>query len=399
MHYDSRSRYKRSYRSRSRSRSPRRYDRRESPRYRRRTRSPPRREIKPATYETIVQVGEGTYGKVFKGKNQDNKLVALKRVRIEREKEGFPITALREIKILQSLSHENVVALLDLAAEKDALYIIFEYMEHDLAGIIHHPSINFTHTHIRSLARQMFNGLDFLHSRGIIHRDLKGSNLLLNRRGILKLADFGLARQRREGALTNRVITLWYRPIELLLGATDYDSSIDMWSAGCILLELFLKRPPFPGTDEISQIETVYKICGSPDPVEWVGCSSLPWFEMLRPQPPKPRQLMTLFKEVPPDALKLSDNLLQLNPKNRPTARKVLRDQYFTRYPLDGRQVEELLSTLKEDEDWHEFESKKRRKNRKQSSESPVKRVQAVKINASGSVYEQFSRSIRQLAK
>lgn len=113
--------------------------------------------------------------------------------------------------------------------------MVLEYMDHDLTGIFSQSQFNFNDANLKSLCHQMLAGLAHLHHKGIIHRDLKGSNILINNRGELKLADFGLARfyqKRRKMDYTNRVITLWYRPPELLFGATVYGPEVDMWSAG-----------------------------------------------------------------------------------------------------------------------------------------------------------------------
>lgn len=206
-------------------------------------------------YERLVQVGEGTYGKVYKAKNvETGALVALKRIRMEAEKDGFPVTAIREIKLLQSLRHPNVVDLIEMMVSRgtfflslverradlrDAghVYMVFEYMDHDLTGVLHHPSINFTSAHLKSLMKQFLEGLGFIHRRGVLHRDLKGSNILIGKTGELKIADFGLARfyaPGRNNDYTNRVITQWYKPPELLFGSTVYGAEVDMWSAGCV---------------------------------------------------------------------------------------------------------------------------------------------------------------------
>ena len=117
------------------------------------------------------------------------------------------------------------------------VYMVIEYMDHDLSGVLRQTDFVFTDAHLKSFCRQMLSGLAYLHHKGVIHRDIKGSNILINSRGELKLADFGLARvyqKRRKSDYTNRVITQWYRPPELLLGATVYGPEVDMWSAGYV---------------------------------------------------------------------------------------------------------------------------------------------------------------------
>ena len=203
-------------------------------------------------YSIVSQVGEGTFGKVYKAKNTTSgKFVALKRIRMEAERDGFPVTAMREIKLLQSLRHENVVQLYEMMVSNGqtfrhgiahtltsflgSVFMVFEYMDHDLTGILSQTQFTFSNAHLKSLCQQMLAGLAYLHHKGVIHRDIKGSNILINNRGELKLGDFGLARfyqKRRKSDYTNRVITLWYRPPELLFGTTVYGPEVDMWSAG-----------------------------------------------------------------------------------------------------------------------------------------------------------------------
>ena len=204
-------------------------------------------------FSIMTQVGEGTFGKVYKARNNTtNALVALKRVRMEAERDGFPVTAMREIKLLQSLRHDNVVRLHEMMVSNGlfwcyflrtltdflrsgSVYMVFQYMDHDLTGVLSQTQFTFNDAQLKSLCQQMLAGLSYLHHKGVIHRDIKGSNILVNSRGELKLADFGLARfyqKRRQSDYTNRVITLWYRPPELLFGTTVYGPEVDMWSAG-----------------------------------------------------------------------------------------------------------------------------------------------------------------------
>lgn len=209
-------------------------------------------------YERVKKIGQGTFGEVFYAKcKRTHKSVALKKVRMENEKEGFPMTALREIRILQSLSHDNVVKLIEICRsipsqynrDKGSIYMVFEFCEHDLAGLLTSPQLNFNLSEIKYLMQQLFKSLKYIHSRNILHRDMKTSNILITKEGKLKLGDFGLARCTvssrggQGGKYTNKVVTLWYRAPELLLGDKNYTASVDMWGAGCIMAEMWVRAP------------------------------------------------------------------------------------------------------------------------------------------------------------
>ena len=202
------------------------------------------------TFEMVAQIGEGTYGQVYKAKDKATlEMVALKKVRLENEKEGFPITAVREIKILRQLNHRNIVNLkeivtdkqdaLDFRKDKGSFYLVFEYMDHDLMGLLESGLVDFNEQNNASIMKQLLDGLNYCHKKNFLHRDIKCSNILMNNRGQVKLADFGLARlynaEDKQRPYTNKVITLWYRPPELLLGEERYGPAIDVWSCGCIL--------------------------------------------------------------------------------------------------------------------------------------------------------------------
>lgn len=281
-------------------------------------------------------VGSGTYGKVFKAIHvYTKKLVALKKIRMEGERDGFPVTAVREIKLLQSLKHVNVVHLQEVMVEKNDCFMVFEYLSHDLTGLLNHPTFKLEPAHKKHLAKQMFEGLDYLHRRGVLHRDIKAANILVSNEGQLKLADFGLARfyaKRRQLDYTNRVITIWYRSPELLLGETQYGPAVDIWSAACVLVEIFTRHAIFPGDGgEISQLEKIYAILGTPNMRDWPGLVDMAWFELLRPSAKRPNVFAEKYKErVTPAAYDLLEAMFQYDPTKRPTASDVLEHPYFT---------------------------------------------------------------------
>jgi cyclin-dependent kinase 12/13 len=282
------------------------------------------------------QIGEGTYGKVYKAKDKTtNETVALKFIRMEQEKEGFPITCLREVKILQELEHKNIINMKDLIFENTdkgyLTYLVFEYMNHDLMGLLRNDDMVFDEMTVNVLLHQILEGLSYCHKNNIIHRDLKTSNILVNCKGEVKLADFGLARTYVENRpFTNRVISLWYRPVELIYGDEMYDSAIDIWSVGCIAVELFQKTPLFAYNTEIEMVSAIYKLCGTPSTKSWPEASSLPRYKTLKPKEPLRRTLREFFyNKIPALALDLIDLMLVLNPRKRITAADALKTHWM----------------------------------------------------------------------
>ncbi|KAK3717466.1 serine/threonine protein kinase, CMGC, CDC2/CDK sub [Vermiconidia calcicola] len=310
-------------------------------------------------------VGSGTYGKVYKAVHvYTGGMVALKKIRMEGERDGFPVTAIREIKLLQSLNHINVVALQEVMVERNDCFMVFEYLSHDLTGLLNHPSFSLTAAHKKYLAKQLFEGLDYLHRRGVLHRDIKAANILISKTGELKLADFGLARfyqKSQKQDYTNRVITIWYRSPELLLGETQYGPAVDIWSAACVLVEIFTRHAIFPGDGgEINQLDKIYNVLGTPSRSEWPGITELQWYELLRPNQRIPSTFAEKYQErVSPEAFELLQAMFLYDPANRPTAADVLEHPYFALEEPKAQQVLELEGL---EGDWHEFESKALRK-------------------------------------
>lgn len=319
-------------------------------------------------------VGSGTYGKVFKGVHVYTKdMVALKKIRMEGERDGFPVTAIREVKLLQSLNHDNIVKLREVMVEKNDCYMVFEYLSHDLTGLLNHPTFKLEQSHKKDLAKQLFEGLDYLHRRGVLHRDIKAANILVSNTGQLKLADFGLARfyaKRSKLDYTNRVITIWYRSPELLLGETQYGPAVDIWSAACVLVEIFTRHAIFPGDGgEINQLDKIYNVLGTPTVQDWPGIVDMQWFDLLRPTERRPSTFEEKYKDrVTPMAFELLQAMFLYDPASRPTAADVLEHPFFTSESPPSKRAE----ALKELEgDWHEFESKALRKEKeKQDKEA-----------------------------
>ncbi|KAI4378323.1 hypothetical protein MLD38_015814 [Melastoma candidum] len=289
------------------------------------------------TFEKLDKIGQGTYSSVYRARDVvSNKIVALKRVRFDNlDPESVKFMA-REILYLRRLDHPNIIKLEGLITSRMScsLYLVFEYMEHDLTGLASRPGLKFTEPQIKCYMKQLLSGLDHCHRHGILHRDIKGSNLLIDNNGILKIADFGLASAfdpNRTVPLTSRVVTLWYRPPELLLGATHYGSEVDLWSSGCILGELYTGKPILPGKTEVEQLHKIFKLCGSPSDDDWLH---LPHATMFKPPHPYRRCVTEMFKELPPAAVGLIETLLSVDPTKRGTSALALRSEFFTTSPL-----------------------------------------------------------------
>ncbi|KAI4343914.1 hypothetical protein L6164_011207 [Bauhinia variegata] len=294
--------------------------------------------LRADAFEKLEKIGQGTYSSVFRARDlETGKIVALKKVRFDNfEPESVRFMA-REIMILRRLDHPNIIKLEGLITSKlsCSIYLVFEYMEHDITGLLSCPDIKFSEAQMKCYMKQLLSGIEHCHSRGVMHRDIKGSNLLVNNEGILKVADFGLANFSNLGhrqPLTSRVVTLWYRPPELLLGSTDYGPSVDLWSIGCVFAELLVGKPILQGRTEVEQLHKIFKLCGSP-PDEYWKKTRLPHATLFKPQQHYDSCLQGTFKDFPAANVNLLQTLLSIEPYKRGTASSLLSSEYFKTKP------------------------------------------------------------------
>lgn len=433
-----------------------------------------------APYCRLEQIGEGTYGQVYRARcltptlahPQGGEMVALKKIRLHHPGYwGIPPTVIREIKILKKLQHKNLVKMFEVASskgvegldwederedekrkkeaqlhasghstplplgegddadayatgvvaakgegkksaeakrrKKDAmsdvekrresykghLFLVLEYISHDLTGLLD-MAVALTEVQTKSIVKQLLEVLEFMHVRNYVHRDLKSSNVLITDNYQVKLADFGLARcldsssigrvgtndlaaGSNEGEYTNKVITLWYRPPELLLGETKYGTAVDIWSAGCILAEVILGRPIFTGKTDMDQLKLIFDLIGTPSDKSWEGFSELKLIrtgEVTIDKVRRPKLREKYGSRIQPaTALGLLEKLLELDPKKRFTASRALSHRYFQTEPAVPEDPQEL-GTIKLGENgaagYHEFQTKKRRREAKAVAKS-----------------------------
>lgn len=261
--------------------------------------------------------------------------MALKEIHLDSE-EGTPSTAIREISLMKELKHENIVSLHDVIHTENKLMLVFEYMDKDLKKYMDTqgergalPPIT-----IKSFMHQLLQGIDFCHTNRVLHRDLKPQNLLINNKGQLKLADFGLARAFGipVNTFSNEVVTLWYRAPDVLLGSRTYNTSIDIWSAGCIMAEMYSGRPLFPGTTNEDQLVRIFRIMGTPSERTWPGISQFSEykqnFQMYATQ-----DLRQILPQIDPSGIDLLQRMLQLRPELRISAHDALQHPWFNDLP------------------------------------------------------------------
>ncbi|KAI0700423.1 Pkinase-domain-containing protein [Cytidiella melzeri] len=288
-------------------------------------------------YVQLEKLGEGTYATVYKGRSRTtNEIVALKEIHLDAE-EGTPSTAIREISLMKELKHVNIVRLYDVIHTETKLVLIFEYCERDLKKYMdaHGERGALDPITVRSFFWQLMRGTEFCHQNRVLHRDLKPQNLLINRKGELKLGDFGLARAFGVpvNTFSNEVVTLWYRAPDVLLGSRTYSTSIDVWSCGCIFAEMISGVPLFRGRDNQDQLLHIMRIIGTPSEsiIRRITSESGDAAAAQKQYPRYPKiPFSSVLPKASPQAIDLLERLLQFDPHKRISAAEALNHPYFT---------------------------------------------------------------------
>lgn len=297
-------------------------------------------------YQKLEKIGEGTYGVVYKAKDRiTGEVIALKKIRLEAEDEGIPSTAIREISLLKELQHPNIVRLYDVVHTEKKLTLVFEYLDQDLKKYLDVCEGGLEEGIMKSFLYQLLRGVAYCHHHRVLHRDLKPQNLLINREGELKLADFGLARAFGipVRSYTHEVVTLWYRAPDVLLGSRKYSTPVDIWSIGCIFAEMCNGRPLFPGNSDTNQLERIFLKLGVPDEEHYPGIVELPdWAKVkskiysssssskrTKVSESNIRRLVKSDRMITPEGINLLGLMMKYDPGKRISARAAMEHPYF----------------------------------------------------------------------
>ncbi|CAB9526496.1 control protein 2 homolog 1 [Seminavis robusta] len=287
----------------------------------------------------MEKIGEGTYGVVYKAKDRvTGEIIALKKIRLEAEDEGIPSTAIREISLLKELQHPNIVRLYDVVHTERKLTLVFEFLDQDLKKYLDVCDSGLDLPILKSFLYQLLTGVAYCHHHRVLHRDLKPPNLLINREGQLKLADFGLARAFGipVRSYTHEVVTLWYRAPDVLMGSRKYSTPVDIWSVGCIFAEMANGRPLVAGTSEADQLDKIFRLLGTPTLQGYPGIVDLPEYSPDLPPYPAPMGgLASLVSGLDAEGIDLLGKMLQYDPARRITAQAALEHPFF--FDMTGR--------------------------------------------------------------
>ncbi|XP_003746018.1 cyclin-dependent kinase 1 [Galendromus occidentalis] len=286
---------------------------------------------KLADFKHVTFLARGSFGRVFKAVSPDGSEVALKKLSLNqygsRRRELAFRESLREVKILDKLDHPNIARLKQLVVKGTSVYLVIEYCPYQLKKL---ASRSLAEGFIKAVMADLMNGLSYIHEQKLVHRDIKVDNLML-RNGQLKIADFGSTGNVHQKEWTPQVVTLWYRPPEILLGSPSQSTAVDIWSAGCVFGELLRSKPLFAGHGEIAQINLIVDMLGTPTSDEWPEIDELPVLQCMALN----KRVSTIEQKIPAreSTLDLLKRMLRYKPEKRCTARECLRDEYFSQNP------------------------------------------------------------------
>jgi len=320
-------------------------------------------------YETLGTIGEGTYGVVLKARHKETgQIVAIKKFKESDEDEQVRKTALREVRILKQLKHDNIVNLIEVFRRKSKLHLVFEYVERTILEDLERNPDGMDPIETKKCLWQLLRSIDYCHAHNIIHRDIKPENLLISRNGILKLCDFGFARTLAgPGArYTDYVATRWYRGPELLTGDTQYGKAVDIWAIGCMLPEMASGAPLFPGESDIDQLFHIMRCFGQLPPKLLEVFRANPLFIGIK-IPDNIQQTETLeerFPNYPIEQLELMKDCLRYEPESRCSCEELMAHRYFTEDGFISWFDDELKQMLERDAAEFKMRQKKFRKSK-----------------------------------
>eukprot|EP00002_Diphylleia_rotans_P006045 TRINITY_DN1534_c0_g1_i1.p1 TRINITY_DN1534_c0_g1~~TRINITY_DN1534_c0_g1_i1.p1 ORF type:complete len:337 (-),score=68.44 TRINITY_DN1534_c0_g1_i1:1501-2511(-) len=294
------------------------------------------------------KLGEGTFGKVFKGSDRrTGELVAMKFLRAGNDREGIPTSTIREIKILQEITHPNIVKIRTVFAAENGICIVYEYVEVSLLQIIQRPK-PLAPSDIKSVMQMSLAGLQYCHQNMIVHRDIKPGNIMVNSQGVIKLIDFGLARTLGSPfqKLSPRAATAAYRSPEMLFGSNDYTFAVDIWALGCVMAEMYTTRCVFQSTSDLAQLDLIFEVCGCP-PHEILSKLG-PNAERSQYEPRAGINLGDYLRISSKEATKFLSGLLLVDPMQRLTAKSALEHTYFTTPPAPTSLKQDVINLLSE---------------------------------------------------
>ena len=319
------------------------------------------KEKKPKLFNRKIRtselLGQGSYGNVYKVDFEDKpgEYYALKKYKLQNKKDGFDVSALREITILKELNHENIEKIIDMFYSINSLYVLKEYADTVLTRLIHNSVakyLDIKEADKKGIMQQILSGLVEIHRNGILHRDLATSNILITKQGIVKISDFGLSRfiASPDRPMSQGVITINYRSPEILFLAKYYSFSIDIWSAGCIFAEILLEQIFFVGKTDIDILISIFNVLGLPNDNSWPDTIQLPKFRIFKGTPDS--SIKKKFANFSEECQDLISKMLVLNPNNRITAEEALNHPYFKTEPLPSKKerIAEIIRNYKKKE-------------------------------------------------